>query len=455
VSRFRRTAIRARRLWIGMRLNARADDPSGGHPRRAVMVEAEDAGEPEESSPQHEATPAGIPDSGRASEERHYIPLSLAVGAAWAWRLIVILAATLPLFWLFSQIPLVVIPLAVSFLLAAMLQPIAGWLMRHGWNKSLASIVVLIAGLAAVGGTLTFVIQQFIDGVPQFGEQFIKGLEQAQEWLESGPFGLDGETVAELLVEAQENITRWLNENQSEIAQNAVAIVGGAATGLFYFISGFFLVLFTTYFFMRDGKRIWHFVTGMLPTAAREPMRFAGGAGWSTLVQYMRTMIVVALVDAVGIGFGLWILNIPLWLPLATLVFLGGFIPIVGAVASGAVAVLVAVVATDNPLVNGLLVLGIVLLVQQIESNVLHPLLMSRAVRIHPLAIVLGVTGGGFMFGIVGALIAVPLLAITNATVRALHHHRELRREAEARRREEATEAGQGAAESGELAEST
>lgn len=365
--------------------------------------------------------------------EREFVPVGLAVGAAWSWRLLIIGAAVAVVLYLLSYVTTVIIPVAISFLLAAMLQPPAAWLMRRGWNKSLASILMLIAGLAAVGAILTFVVQQFIAGVPDFYDSIVIGLRDAQAWLESGPYGLNGEQVAEIVANIQDNITDWYDENQQAIVQTGVDVATSTASGLGYFATGLFLVLFTTYFFIRDGRRIWTFLTGMLPRTAAEPLRYAGGAGWNTLVQYMRTIVVVAAVDAIFIGLGLYLLKVPLWLPLTTLIFLGAFIPIIGATISGIVAVVVALVGTENGLVTALIVLGIVLAVQQLESNLLQPFLMSRAVKLHPLAIVLAVTAGGFVSGIIGALVAVPLLAIVNGTVRALNRYREARREAQAR----------------------
>lgn len=424
MSRFRRTTARARKLWIGMRLNPVAERARAGLGSGEDVPEVE-AGEelpPEDDTPVDPAHP-----------ERRYVPTGLVVGAAWSWRLLIIGALLAVVLYMLSQITMVVIPVLISFLLAAMLQPLAAWLIRHGWNKSLASILVLIAGLAVVAAVITFVIQQFIAGIPDFYDSIVTGLRDAQAWLESGPWGLDGAQVAVFLADIQDNITNWYSENQQTIVQTGLDVAGSTASGLGNFVTGLFLVLFTTYFFIRDGRRIWTFLTGWLPRPATESMRYAGGAGWSTLVQYMRTVVVVAAVDAIFIGLGLWLLDIPLWLPLTTLVFLGAFIPIIGATISGAVAVVVALVGTENGLINALIVLGIVLAVQQLESNLLQPFLMSRAVKLHPLAIVLAVTAGGFVWGIIGALVAVPLLAIVNGTVRALNRFKIARREAQAR----------------------
>jgi predicted PurR-regulated permease PerM len=414
-------------MWIGMRLNPVAERAMAG---RGEPVEAE----PEIPVAGGGDIPPELDQSGEGEHpERRFVPVGLAVGAAWSWRLLVIGVGVAVVLYLLSQVTTVIIPVAISFLLAAMLQPPAAWLIRHGWNKSLASILMLIAGLAAVSAILTFVVQQFIAGIPDFYDSILTGLRDAQAWLESGPWGLDGAQVAEILEDIQANITNWYNENQQTIVQTGLDVAGSTASGLGNFAAGLFLVLFTTYFFIRDGRKIWTFLTGMLPRTASEPLRYAGGAGWSTLVQYMRTIVVVAAVDAIFIGLGLYLLKVPLWLPLTTLIFLGAFIPIVGATISGIIAVVVALVGTPNGLVTALIVLGIVLAVQQVESNLLQPFLMSRAVKLHPLAIVLAVTAGGFVWGIIGALVAVPLLAIINGTVRALNRYREARREAQAR----------------------
>ncbi|THV43036.1 AI-2E family transporter [Glycomyces buryatensis] len=428
MSRFRRTTARARQLWIGMRLNPYAERVGAARARRG-----EDEPVPAITAPSDDDLPP-IDVAETADDEnleRRYVPVGLAVGAAWAWRMLVIGAMIAVVLWLLSHVTIVVIPIAISFLLAAMLQPLAAWLIRHGWNRSLASILVLIAGVGVVVLVMTFVVRQFIDSVPEFWNQIEVGLQRAQEWLEGGPWGLDGAEIAAFLANIQDQVTDWFSDNSQSLVQSGVDIAGTTLSGLGYFFTGLFLCLFATYFFIRDGRKIWNFLTGMLPAAGRDSMRYAGGAGWSTLVQYMRTVIVVAAVDAIFIGLGLWLLDIPLWLPLTTLVFLGAFIPIVGATVSGAVAVVVALVGTENGLWNAVIVLAIVLAVQQIESNLLQPILMSRAVKLHPLAIILAVTAGGFTFGIMGALIAVPVLAIINGTVRALNRYRDARREAE------------------------
>jgi predicted PurR-regulated permease PerM len=187
-------------------------------------------------------------------------------------------------------------------------------------------------------------------------------------------------------------------------------------------LSGTFLVLFALFFFLRDGRMIWRFSVNLLPSQAREPLDHAGLAAWRTLASYVRATVLVAFIDAVGIYIGLELLNVPLALPLGALVFLTAFIPIIGATLSGAVAVLVALVT--NGFFTAIVVLIIVIAVQQIEGHLLQPLIMGRAVAIHPLAVIVGIASGLVLGGIIGALIAVPIIAVLNTGIRYLANYR-------------------------------
>jgi predicted PurR-regulated permease PerM len=180
------------------------------------------------------------------------------------------------------------------------------------------------------------------------------------------------------------------------------------------------LTLFLLIFFLHDGNKIWTFVIRAVPTDVRDRVDVAGRRGFASLVSYVRATAAVAVVDAVGIGIGLAVVQVPLAAPLAALVFLAAFIPIVGAVVAGTVAVLVALVA--NGFVPALIVLGIVIAVMQLESHVLQPLLLGRAVRLHPIAVVLSIATGVIVGGIAGGLLAVPLLAVLNSGIRSLLH---------------------------------
>jgi predicted PurR-regulated permease PerM len=197
--------------------------------------------------------------------------------------------------------------------------------------------------------------------------------------------------------------------------------VATAAT-LFEVLTGALLVLFATFFFLRDGRKIWRFIVRLFPVNARWSLADAGEASWATLGSYVRATVLVAFIDAAGIGLALVILDIPFPFPLAALVFLGAFIPIVGASISGAVAVLVALV--DKGWIIALILLGAVIFVQQLEGHVLQPLIMGRAVAIHPLVVIIGIASGVVLAGIIGALVAVPIIAVLNTGIRRLARRR-------------------------------
>jgi len=232
--------------------------------------------------------------------------------------------------------------------------------------------------------------------------------------LKTGPLHLSDAQVTQAINNAQD----WVNAHTSQLTSTGIA----TAATLFEVVTGMLLVLFSTFFFLRDGRKIWRFIVRLFPVNARWSLADAGDASWTTLGAYVRATVLVAFIDAVGIGTALVILNIPFPFPLAALVFLGAFIPIVGASVSGAVAVLVALV--DQGWVIALIVLGAVILVQQVEGHVLQPLIMGRAVAIHPLVVIIGIACGATLAGIIGALVAVPLIAVLNTGVRRLTRRR-------------------------------
>ena len=273
---------------------------------------------------------------------------------------------------------------------------------------------MLVGGLAAVVGTLTLVVNQFVDGVPEL-------TDNASERHPADP-GLARDRPAAPVRRPGQRGDRpaqnWINANTSSLTATGVA----TAATLFEVLTGALLVLFATFFFLRDGRKIWRFLVRLFPVNARWQLADAGEASWATLGAYVRATVLVAFIDAVGIGLALVILEVPFAFPLAALVFLGAFIPIVGASVSGAVAVLVALV--DQGWVIALIVLGAVIVVQQIEGHVLQPLIMGRAVAIHPLVVIIGIASGVVLAGIVGALVAVPLIAVLNTGIRRLARRR-------------------------------
>ncbi|KUI35843.1 hypothetical protein AU197_18515 [Mycobacterium sp. IS-1590] len=331
-------------------------------------------------------------------------------GAAWSWRLLVILAAIVALLWVFKRLEIIVVPVALATILAALLMPAVDFLDRRGAPRAGAVALMLLSGFAVVGGILSFVVTQFIEGAPELTQQVSRSIDGIRNWLIEGPLHLSRDQIdnaGNAAIEALQN-------NQERVTTGALSTAGTVTE----IVTGAVLVLFTLIFLLQGGRNIFAFVTQIFPVHVRDRVREAGRAGFHSLIGYVRATFLVALVDAVGIGTGLAIMGVPLALPLASLVFLGAFIPLVGAVVAGALAVVVALIAKG--FIYALITLGLVIAVQQLEGHVLQPLVMGRAVSIHPLAIVLVIAGGGVLAGIVGALLAVPVLAFLNSAVRVL-----------------------------------
>ena len=389
--------------------------------RVARMVSATAAApEPEPEPRPAPAEPAPEPQvvmqESTVSRDDADVPHGLRIAAAWAWRIIALGLLGWALIRVIGQLQVVVVPLTIALLLSALLAPAVGVLLRARLPRSLATGIVLVSGLAAVAATLTLVINQLISGVPDLSRNTGKGIRQIQDWLRNGPLHLSDNQLDGAVGTAQ----TWLDEHTSSLTSGAVS----TAATLFEVLTGTLLVLFATFFFLRDGRRIWRFLVTLLPREAREHVHDAGIASWATLGSYVRATVLVAFIDAVGIGLSLVILRVPFAFPLAALVFIGAFIPIVGATVSGVVAVLIALVGKGW--VTALIVLIAVIAVQQLEGHVLQPLIMGRAVAIHPLAVIVAIATGVVLAGIVGALVAVPLVAVLNTAVRRLvdrHRH--------------------------------
>jgi putative heme transporter len=339
------------------------------------------------------------------------VPRGLRVAAALGWRLLVVAAALWVLGQIIAYLSGIFIPVAVALLLAALLTPAVQRLRSWRVPGGLATAVVLVGGLAALAVLLTFVVRTVIGGAPQLGASLTQSISELTGWLANGPLHISSDQ----LTAAQQQLFKTLQENQANIT--AATLTTAATVG--ELLTEFLLVVFTLIFFLHGGDGIWRFLLGAVPARARTRVDVAGRRGLAALVHYVRATAVVAAVDAVVIGIALGILRVPLAMPLATLVFLGAFIPIIGAVAAGAAAVLVALVA-QGP-ITALIVLGVIIGVMQLESHVLQPLLLGRAVALHPLAVVLAIGTGLYVWGIAGALLAVPLLAVLNAGIRSLN----------------------------------
>ncbi|GAA2601878.1 AI-2E family transporter [Winogradskya consettensis] len=380
---------------------------------RTRLAEAEARNAPPPFTGDAEATPAVMVVEQKRASADEVLPRGVRTAGAWAWRFIAFIISAYLLLRLISLLSVVVIPVVVAILLAAMFQPAAAALVRRGMKRSLAAVVVLFSALILVFGGLGLIIRTFINQLDSLSSQVSDGITEVQKWLTSGPLHITDDQIGQYVDRIQKAIT----ENQGALTSGALS----TATTLGEVITGFFLVLFTLFFFLRDGGQIWSFLCRLLPREARVATARAGHYSWHTLVSYVHATVLVAFVDAVGIGIGLFVMRIPLALPLAALVFLGAFIPVVGATVTGAVAVLVALVA--DGWVSALIILAVVIAVQQLEGHVLQPLIMGRAVALHPLAVILAIATGIVVAGIVGGLIAVPLLAVLNTAIRYLVRH--------------------------------
>ncbi|MCF6513737.1 AI-2E family transporter, partial [Blastococcus sp. MG754427] len=331
------------------------------------------------------------------------VPFGLRMAAAWSWRLMVVIAGFYALLWAAAYLAVVIVPVLVALLLSALLQPGAAGLARRGWPPSLAAFTMLLVGLAVVAGIITLVVERFTAGFADLAAQVSQGLEQVQTFVVRS-FPISEGQLADLLTEAQDALL----DNQDTLASGALT----TAVTVGEVVTGIVLALFTLFFFLKDGRSIWLWLVGLFPAASRAYLDEAARRSWRTLISYVRATVVVALVDAVGIGIGLAVLGVPLVIPLAALVFLGAFVPIIGGFLAGTVAVLVALVS--NGPITALIALAVVIGVMQLEGHVLQPLLLGRAVRVHPLAVVLAIAAGLLVGGIFGALIAVPTVACVN-----------------------------------------
>jgi predicted PurR-regulated permease PerM len=349
-------------------------------------------------------------ETGPSNFSRAQVPWAYDLAAAWAWRFIVIVVALLMVLWALKFFVVVVFPVVIALFIAALTAPLVALMERFYVPRKLAAFLVVIGGIAAVALLLTFVGQQVASSVDDLSGKVSDGLGEIRDWLQTGPLNASDSQIDRWIEDAQ----NYVQTQGKDLSKHATEL----GTALSHILAGFFIILFSTYFFLADGHMIWAWVVRIFPRAARSRADSSGRVAWVSLTQFVRATVLVAGTDAIGIMIVAAILKVPLVSAIGVLVFLGAFIPLVGAFLSGTVAVLVALVA-QGPLV-ALLMLGGVVLVQQIEAHVLQPFLMGRFVSVHPLGVILAIAMGAIVAGIVGALVAVPLAAALNAVVQHL-----------------------------------
>ncbi|MGR0318320.1 AI-2E family transporter [Agromyces sp. ZXT2-3] len=335
------------------------------------------------------------------------VPFGMRVAAAWSWRLLLVGGVLAVVIFLVIQLRLVIIPVLVAILISALLVPFSQFLQRHRWPKGLAVAAAMVATLAFVGGLFTLGISQIVRGSADLAAQSVVAWENFREWLLEGPLHVTSDQIDQFV----QQVVETAQSESGVLVSGALSV----SSSIGHFLAGLLLALFATLFILIDGRGIWNWIVGIFPRTARAAIDGAGRAGWATLENFVRVQIFVAAIDAIGIGLGALLLGVPLAIPIAVLVFLGSFIPIVGAVVTGALAVFVALVYEGWGI--ALAMLGVVLLVQQVEGHVLQPLIMGTAVKVHPLGVVVAVATGSLLAGIPGALFAVPVAAVANVMI--------------------------------------
>jgi predicted PurR-regulated permease PerM len=331
------------------------------------------------------------------------VPTGLRVATAYAWRLLIIAAAVGVGVWLVIQFKLLVIPLLVAILITALLYPGFTLMLRLRVPRVLAIVVSVLGTLAIVIGLIWLVVWQVSREAGEVRDRAAQGIVDLRDWAISS-----GLLTERQISDAFDTGFRFLSEQAETLLSGALTV--GTTVG--HLGAGLLLALFILICLLADGASIWRWTLRLFPRSSRPAVDASARNGWRTLINYARTQIIVATIDAVGIGIGAVLLGVPLAIPIGVLVFLGAFVPFVGAIVTGAIAVVIAL--AYNGIWIAVAMLAVVLLVQQVESHLLQPLLMGSAVKVHPLAVVLVVAGGSMIGGIAGALFAVPVAAFVN-----------------------------------------
>ncbi|MER6084069.1 AI-2E family transporter, partial [Streptomyces sp. NPDC001833] len=407
--------------WLG-RIGAGLTEMGERLDERRAEVEREHA-EPEPPAPAVPVpAPAPAPDPPAPAPVRKpvprpdpvtAIPWGVRVAAEAGWRLLVLAGTVWILMRVISAVQLVVFAFVIALLITALLQPTVARLCRYGMPRGPATALTAISGFVVIGLMGWFVTWQVMENVDTLSDQVQNGIDDLRNWLLKSPFHVTDKQINQIA----KNLREAIGANTDQITSfglEGVQVIVEALTGIL-------LVFFSTLFLLYDGARIWQWFLKLVPSAAREGVAGAGPRAWRTLTAYVRGTVLVALIDAIFIGIGIYFLDVPMAVPLAVFIFLFSFIPLVGAVASGALAVIVALVTQG--VFTAVMTLAVVLAVQQIEGHILQPFILGRAVRVHPLAVVLTVAAGGMVAGIGGAVVAVPLVAVTNTVVSYLHHY--------------------------------
>jgi predicted PurR-regulated permease PerM len=343
-------------------------------------------------------TSAPAPSEGRGPKMQR-ASRTLAIASA---QFLLVAAAVVVLFYVLGRLWSILLPIVLGLLLATVLWPATRFLRRHSWPPALAASTVLLAFLGAFIGIIAAIAPQVADQVTELADAATAALQDVQEWLQGPPFNLGEDQIGN----AVDSVIDSIQGNAQNIA--GYALTGATAVGSS--LINLVLALVLVFFFLKDGPRWVPWLTAQTGPRAARHVAALSYKTWATLSEFIRQQALVGFVDAFFIGVGLWILGVPLVIPLAVLTFFGAFIPIIGAFVAGAFAVLIALVS--NGFTTALIVLGIVVLVQQIEGNVLQPIIQGRGFNLHAAIVILAVTAGSSLAGIIGAFLAVPVAAL-------------------------------------------
>lgn len=370
------------------------------------LVKAAAAGAQDVPAPSGSPAP---PPRGKPAEQ---VAWSLRVTAEWSIRILVVGVVLYFVLKAYEAVHLVAFSFLIGLLIAAVLRPVHEFLMRKGhFPPALAAITSVLLALVVLSGVGYFVADQISTNANELGDQLSKSVEEARNWLSTGPFHIQQSDLNGI----SDRITKAIQANQASIASGVVDTVKSVAEAL----SGILLVILTAFFVIKDGEKIWAWILSMLPRAARPRVAVAGARSWHTLGGYVRGQVTIALFHAITITVALFAFRVPLAAPLGVLVFVFSFIPVIGMIIAGGLATIITLL--EHGLITAIIIAAIVVALVQLESHVLQPLIMSRAVEVHPLAVVLAVLAGTKLDGVSGALLAVPLVAVGNTAFKALH----------------------------------
>ena len=340
---------------------------------------------------------------------RAHLPYPVMLAAAWSACLLLIVGGGWVLGSAIGRLSVIIAPLAIAVLLAAMLRPVVDRIPSRV-PRAAAALVVVVGVFAVILAALAAVTTQLATGAPGMRDKLSSGTDAALRWLEEGPLHL----TADRLQEAVAEVRTWFESHSDAVAAGAVQFGHTAVDA----VAGVLICLVSLFFFLYHGEKLWQFFVRWLPRASRRHVDTAFRRGWGSLGAYTRTQLTVAAINAAGVGMGALVLRVPFVIPIVVVVFLASFVPIVGTLVAGVVPTALALL--DRGPVIAVIMLTLVVVVHQVESHVLQPVLMGHAVALHPLAVILVVTAGTYLFGIAGALFAVPVTAMANTVVRYL-----------------------------------